>query len=321
MKKLSSILIFAVIAAVLLCSCSKGGNITTPAQHKVIFMDGDKTVFTYYVDDGKDFPTEKMPAPVQKTGYNVSWSDGDLKLLVKIKSDITVKAVYAPCEYKITFDTGNFGEPISDMTVTYGSAYNLPAAKSNSESKKFGGWKSGNDDFDFSGVWNVAENVTLSAEWTDRNTVTFKYGNDTLKILYVNDELTIDETQIPTVIKGRYYNLEWSRTDFTNVTEDISVELISKTPYEYKITYDYGSRSNDKNLKKCDTDGKTVKYGEKIPALYKPSCKGYVFIGWKDEAGKIVKEGERIFDYTSDIKVVAAWEIDLNDDDNWTDFY
>ena len=87
---------------------------------------------------------------------------------------------------------------------------------------------------------------------------------------------------------------------------------------EYVIYYDLGMLVKDPYMT-FGAESKTVSENSEF-ILDEPSCYGYVFQGWKIVDSDIYcKNG--VYEWNSDIYLIAEWEKDDNSSRWWTSFY
>lgn len=114
----------------------KAGNvteykITVYKRYMATFTDGDGGSYEKNFNYGEviTIPTnEFFKDTFRKTGYTVKEWQGYTEGMTMPLKDLTFTAVYAPCEYTVTFDQ-NGGEVINPLTVTFGEKYgSLPSS-------------------------------------------------------------------------------------------------------------------------------------------------------------------------------------------------
>ncbi len=141
---------------------------------------------------------------------------------------------------------------------------------------------------------SVDDTQDIDNQETEKYTVVFKQnGFDDIKF-FVNRGEPFTEIPRPNQVKG--HTTMWSVTDFSNITEDITVTAIS-TPNRYTVTY--------------KSDGETVStaeilYGQSLtpPNLTKDE---YILLRWQDEeTGLEIESGNFAFD--SDKTFIAVWD-------------
>lgn len=136
-------------------------------------------------------------------------------------------------------------------------------------------------------------------------TVTFKQDG------YADIVKTVEEGEnladIPTPATQTGYTVTWDRTDFTNITQNVTVNAV-KTANTYTITYSLGAN----NYAKVESETQEVRYGESF-TLQTPSYQGSAaFYGWyfADEKGNPTDEKAENGKYVwaKDVFVVAKWQ-------------
>jgi len=108
----------------------KAGNvteykITVYKKYMVTYTDGEGSSYEKNFNYGEviTIPTnEFFKDTFRKTGYTVKEWQGYTEGMTMPLKDLTFTAVYAPCEYTVTFDQ-NGGEAIDPITVTFGEKY------------------------------------------------------------------------------------------------------------------------------------------------------------------------------------------------------
>lgn len=114
-----------------------------------------------------------------------------------------------------------------------------------------------------------------------------------------------DLTDIPALPEQTGYTYSWSVTDFSAVTENITVTTV-KTPNSYVITYDL--EGADVTI---ESDRQTAVFDSRVE-LYTPKRDTYNFKGWVDEDGQPFSSG--VFRSDKNITLKAVWE----DDNAWS---
>ena len=267
--------------------------------------DGD-TQITKYVKRGGTLTD--IPELEAKTGYSASWDRTDF---TNVTQDITVNAVYTANTYKVTYDAdGGTVERQADEFV-FDSEYSLPVPEK--DGFAFVSWNKGSEAITAQGIWKIAENVTLKAVWTqdvpEFCTITFVREGYATIVKQVRYGGTL--TDIPELEAKTGYSVSWDRTDFTNVSSDITVTAV-ETPLKYKITYDPAGGTMENTVCEVEFDSSFT--------LETPVKKGYLFKGWKIK-GTSTFFGGGVWDRTKDIELTAIWEEDQSSDENYTGRY
>lgn len=135
--------------------------------------------------------------------------------------------------------------------------------------------------------------------------VTFRQdGQDDIVKLVVSGS-TLTDIPRPEPITG--YTVLWDRTDFTNITQNITVNAV-KTANTYTITYSLGAN----NYATVESETQEVQYEHSF-TLQTPSYQGSAaFYGWylADENGKVTDEKVEngTYIWAHDICVIAKWQ-------------
>ena len=116
-----------------------------------------------------------------------------------------------------------------------------------------------------------------------------------------------DLTDIPELPTEAGFTFSWSVTDFTNVSDNMTVTLV-KTANNYTITY------NLEGLEDVEIENLTtqVTYGETF-TLEEPTRDCYVFEGWYDADGNKVESG--VYNVADNITLTAVW----SEDGSWSE--
>lgn len=135
-------------------------------------------------------------------------------------------------------------------------------------------------------------------------TITFKQEGveDIVKTVEEGESLT--DIPVPNEILG--YNVAWSVTDFSNVAENMTVEVV-KTAKTYTITYTLGSCANDA-LAQIESNEQQVAY-DAAYELATPTCEGYIFTGWLLEDTTTPFE-DGVWNIDGNVTLVAQWTVD-----------
>ena len=143
-------------------------------------------------------------------------------------------------------------------------------------------------------------NSDSSVTDTSTVTITFKQEGkaDIVKTLEKGDTLS----DVPTPDSKTGYTVTWNRTDFTNITENITVTAV-KTAKVYTVTLNpNGGTIGQKSF--------TIKYGE-VYSLNTPTHNNsYMFIAWTYLQEPIDSNG--VWDIDEEdgtIQLVAAWDL------------
>ncbi len=146
-------------------------------------------------------------------------------------------------------------------------------------------------------------------------TITFKQAGVDDIVKTVEEGQTLTDVPTPNPVTG--YNVAWSITDFSNVAENMTVEVV-KTAKTYTITYTLGSRADDA-LAQIANKEQQVTY-DAAYELATPTCEGYIFAGWVIEGSTtILEDGDWSID--GNVTLVAQWTVDPSSNRDHTGRY
>ena len=166
MKKLLFLIISICVLILSGCNTPTGGTQSSENSnyYTVTFrQDGQADIC---VEVEKDQALTDIPTPVEKTGYTLSWDRTDFSA---ITGDCIVYAVETANKYTITFNLDSeWGTVDFDMQSTmlaFDSEYAF--SEPSLYGFSFKGWKIEETGTDFaqSGIYTVAENITLVPTW------------------------------------------------------------------------------------------------------------------------------------------------------------
>lgn len=306
MKRLKKILLLGIFILCFagLCACditSSKQDVQKPdaSSYTVIFEQSGVKDVVKTVEKGKALTD--IPTPKAKTGYTVAWDTSDFSSITK---NMTVKAIETPKKYTIVFDENGGEELAADtLTVEYDSLYLLPKP-THLDGLFFKGWYVGETNVETSGIWRTDKELTVKAVWQCRLTFQEKGLND--KVFYVDyGKSFTDIPQIESVPVG--VNCYWSVLDFSNVTENMTVSVISEAK-EFSICLDWNNGTGK-------TKTVTVKYGENY-SLDTPSFLGHTFDCWTYNGEEIPLSG--IWNLGGENIVLKARWINNADTGDWT---
>lgn len=252
----------------------------------------------------------ELPVPARK-GYTFDgWSFGENERFFAMPAetfgDKKLYANWTANAYTITYNANGGTLDDNTQSVVYDS--NVTLKTPSRDAYTFAGWYNG-DVLVSSGVWAIADNVTLVARWTKNN---FKIaynlnggtndGNNPLSYVISEKDITINDPA-----KTGYTFLGWSVSDSNEKRENYVIEAgawgdLSLTANwqanTYAITYDYN-------------DGATAKTTQNVTfdSAYKlivPTRNGYDFNGWYIGDEKIT---DGTYKTASDITLKATWKI------------
>ncbi len=163
----------------------------------------------------------EVPSPQIVTGYTVVWDHVDFQ---NISQNLTVTAIATANSYTVTYDANGGTVDGDTEELIYDSSYTLKTpTKDNFE---FVGWKNGTETVASSGTWNIAKDVTLVAEWEEKEayTITYNLGSNaqaglifSTQTVFYGEDFTL---VIPSNTNSALYFVCWVITDTTTVFED-----------------------------------------------------------------------------------------------------
>ncbi len=297
------------------------GDITAVARFSKIqytvsfFTGGGSSVPSKTVDKGSSV---QLPKPTF-AGYTFGgWKTADGNILqgesFTPSSSVTLTAVWDPNEYTVTLQTDGgklSGSSETKVKVTFGKAFSLPPASK--ENFEFLGWYDRSTQLTNANgvglaVWNIAEDVTLTAQYRRiEYTITFNTNGGTsvgAKTAYKGEPM-----ELPACTKEGYTFNYWKTSSGTKLTSPYmatgSITLYADwTANTYTISFNVNGGSL--------SDGtKQVTYGSAF-SLPVPTREGYTFDGWfyigkrvTDKMGNGVSE----WNIASSVAVSAGWNL------------
>lgn len=279
--------------------------------YTVTFRQRGQADIVKVVDEG--YSLTDIPDPAAKMGYTVVWEDVNL---TNIKDHIIVNAIETANSYTITYDANGGTPSVGTQTVVYDSTVTLATATR--EGYELRAWtlteEGGSAVLD--GVWKIAENVKLVANWVEKGeyTVTFRQNGETLKIITLTEGTTLSEADVPTPKAKVGYTVAWNEEQLAAAlaaTEgNLTVDAV-ETVKTYTVTLEKTKNS---------TETKEVTYGEAYD-FGKPYRAGYTFNGWFMNGTKIESKGTWTYDVDSTVTIKAEWTENVDDEDGWTANY
>ena len=187
----------------------------TPIQYRVVFTDDDRwRDFVYYTVEDTEIVEPEVP---EKYGYEGSWEPYTLTY----GDTVTVRAVYTPIEYSVTFVADG-----STVQVVYYTVEDTEIAEPAVPAKT-----------GYTGRWeNYATNcanITVNAIYTPiRYYVTFVADGSTVR----TESYTVEDTDITEPTVPGKYGYEGSWEPYTLTYGDVTVHAVY-TPIEYSVTF------------------------------------------------------------------------------------
>lgn len=239
MKKSFKSIAFTLLAGVMLCSVACGQPSTPETtKYTVTFTQDGFADMSYTVEKGASIAEKDVPTPKAVKGYTVVWEEVSLQ---DIQSNIIVEAIATPNDYTVTYllndELGETLDVATTQTITYDSAYELATPVRYGYS--FTGWLNGETMIAQSGdAWNIDENLTLSAKWSENfYTIQFVQYDGGSQSVIVEKGKTIAESAIPEVQQTKTgYELSWDVVDFSQLTQNATVN-VKEEAKTYTATY------------------------------------------------------------------------------------
>ncbi len=266
--------------------------------YTVTFVQGTQSK-TVSVKKGETVAESDIPELIEKTGYTAAWDKTDF---TNIQGDMTVTAEYTANTYTITYNVN--GGTLEDNTqeVTYDKDYELYTPTHEKSYMRFDGWFTSEDTKFENGTWKKLNGIELTARWTDTRetySVTFKNGEEEVVNYTVKDGEDFDTDNIPTLEQNKTgYTLTWEEKDYTNVSENIVVNVVA-TANKYTVTY---------SAEGFELNGKTVEltYDALCTALdMSLTQEGCTFLGWK--YGEKTYTNESVWKVADNVTLTAEW--------------
>lgn len=196
-KKRFLIAIAIVMVLILSVAVFVACNENQTKSYTVKFVDGESEVKSVSVEEGKTIADADIPADLTKDGYVFEgWYVGDVAFdkSAAITTDVTYSAKWTKL-HTVKFVDGD--ETIKTATVKDGEKLkdaDIPADLTAS-GKAFEGWFDGTTAFDKDAT--ITADKTFAAKWVGLFNVTFKNGEETIKVAQVKDGAVIAAADIP----------------------------------------------------------------------------------------------------------------------------
>lgn len=196
-KKRFLIAIAIVMVLILSVAVFVACNENQTKSYTVKFVDGESEVKSVSVEEGKTIADADIPADLTKDGYVFEgWYVGDVAFdkSAAITADVTYSAKWTKL-HTVKFVDGD--ETIKTATVKDGEKLkdaDIPADLTAS-GKAFEGWFDGTTAFDKDAT--ITADKMFAAKWVGLFNVTFKNGEETIKVAQVKDGAVIAAADIP----------------------------------------------------------------------------------------------------------------------------
>lgn len=237
-KKRFLIAIAIVMVLILSVAVFVACNENQTKSYTVKFVDGESEIKSVSVEEGKTIADADVPADLTKDGYVFEgWYVGDVAFdkSAAITADVTYSAKWTKL-HTVKFVDGN--ETIKTATVKDGEKLkdaDVPADLT-ATGKAFEGWFDGTTAFDKDAT--ITADKTFAAKWVGLFNVTFKNGEETIKVAQVKDGAVIAAADIPEdLTDDNYAFIGWfvGETAYDSsaaVTSDIVVSAKFSTIYK-----------------------------------------------------------------------------------------
>lgn len=196
-KKRFLIAIAIVMVLILSVAVFVACNENQTKSYTVKFVDGESEIKSVSVEEGKTIADADVPADLTKDGYVFEgWYVGDVAFdkSAAITADVTYSAKWTKL-HTVKFVDGD--ETIKTATVKDGEKLtdaDVPADLT-ATGKAFEGWFDGTTAFDKDAT--ITADKTFAAKWVGLFSVTFKNGEETIKVAQVKDGAVIAAADIP----------------------------------------------------------------------------------------------------------------------------
>lgn len=196
-KKRFLIAIAIVMVLILSVAVFVACNENQTKSYTVKFVDGESEIKSVSVEEGKTIADADVPADLTKDGYVFEgWYVGDVAFdkSAAITADVTYSAKWTKL-HTVKFVDGD--ETIKTATVKDGEKLkdaDVPADLT-ATGKAFEGWYDGTTAFDKDAT--ITADKTFAAKWVGLFNVTFKNGEETIKVAQVKDGAVIAAADIP----------------------------------------------------------------------------------------------------------------------------
>ncbi len=273
--------------------------------YTVSFKDGT-SVKEISVKKGESVAAEDVPAFIGQTGHTAHW---DITDYTNIQADMTVTAIYEPIVYTVTYDADGFAIDGTTVELTFGATCTALDMSLEMDTHKFLGWEYNGATYNHKTTWNVAESVTLTAKWAEKEQVVITFtdtdGSLITKAGYEGEAL--ENVPVPSAKIG--YNVDtenWYIDEAcTTVAAFDSLQATATvyakaTPKNYTVQYDANGGALESNAQEVTFN---ATYTLATPTHEKAYMR---FDGWFDaEENKLAQSGT----WTKDggVSLTAKW--------------
>lgn len=227
--------------------------------HTVTFnSNGGSVIAPQYIADGKK--VTEPSAPTKADNAFAGWYIGEVEWDFDngvVTQDITLVAKWNPIKtFTVTFDT-NGGSAVAPQYVAPGEKATkpiTPATKPNPNAI-FIGWFLGDAEWNFDTV--ITSNITLTAKWITRYTVTFDTNgaDESIPEIHTDEGDLIIKPQDPTKADFRFVGWYNGEIKWNFATDKVTSDLVLKAKWEpvptYTVTFDAngGTEVNSQNVR------------------------------------------------------------------------
>lgn len=280
MKKVFTVILL-LIGLITLSACQSGVTISFETNGGNEIADIKLTL---------DLDLNNLEEPV-RTGFNFAgwYTDEDLTSpfnpLDTITDDITLYAKWNPIVFTVSVSINGV---VTTQSVNYGEDAVLPTNPTK-EGYTFTGWSSDGK--------NITSDLMITASFLiNEYTITFVVGEEDLYTRKVNHGGTLANDLIPVVPNVTGKNGAWDKTDFTNITSNLTVTAVY-TDKVYTVTY--VNKSGETVLGNASYGPFEITHGTLMTAPNaSDSITGYDFVGYDYDYDEAV---------TSDLTIVANY--------------
>ena len=254
-----------------------------------------------------------LPTPI-KTGHTFDgWLHNGNPFVSgtwDLTTDITLIATWTANDYTIMFDVAG-GDDISDLTVTFNQAFILPTPMRTGFT--FDGWLHNDNPF-ISGIWDIANNITLIATWK-ANDYTVVFNVDGGNYL-ANQIVTFGQSfNLPAPTRTGFTFTGWyddttsvSLTGIWIIARNVTL-IAAWTANTYTITYSYNRPENATHNIRGAMSNSTHQFG--TVSYLSPNA--FNLIGWTFQ-GWLTSDNQLIAANISAMDLFAMLDIDYYND-------
>ena len=272
-------------------------------EYTIIFRQEGAADIIKTVEEGETLID--IPTPTEKVGYTVAWDRTDF---TNVTENVTVTATYTPNVYTITYDADGFAIDGTTVEFTYDAVCEDLDMSLTQAGKIFLGWNYNGVTYTNASVWKVAENVTLVAEWMEKDQIVVAFveadGATMNRTGYKGESFTdipIPKDKVGYAVDKQNWYADEACTiiaSFEALQESITV-YAKATANVYTITY--------------DADGFAID-GTNVELTYDAVCEnldmsltqvGKIFLGWNYNG--VTYTNASVWKVAENVTLVAEW--------------